>query len=828
MRNRILASLVSLLLVCFQAGAGALIPMTAVTGKPDRGDVTGLLMRYHEVGIDQFLIYPRSGLEIEYMSDEWMRFCRDCLEVADSLGMKVWLYDEYNYPSGNCKGAVTADGYEHCYPKLLMFNNDGNGNYSTELIYNHIQADLLDPEAVSRFIALTHQRYYDEFADYFGRVIPAIFTDEPSFSYSMSSAKGILEANFNSFDKDHFALTWYRGLEEDYKAACGRDLKDDVIAYLHGVPSGELWTNYYTLVGDRMRHVYLESLASWCEGHGIALTGHLMYEKLYKSVRCNGNILKALGVFGIPGFDEANADIALDAREMEISGFSLAQYAGRGKAGEMCELYSVGPADLTMSHQRQLLWMCSAFGINNYIVAVSAMDARGNKEKGDWYFSSGPAQPWFDYYREFGAEAARAAEFARKGYTPDVYVRVPSRYFMSLDKTPAFEKRGVMYLRFLEHLLAWQVQYMLLDEDEKAPEGKLVLGYGPDGFFIEGQDTAYDDLEKYFTEIVRLSPRRLVVSDESGRETRDVLARLWDDGSVILVDLTDNDSNDRTLTVSLDGKKGTVRLLGHDAFAGNLEDMSAENHPVFTPSFNKAMLTPDSSNLVRCLYTRDNPEFRFKLRRSLSGVRLIAREWTDAASITLDGVPLDFSSDADRLPFGFSRLYRASSALDLRRGKHVIRIENGVTDLRYLPTVFMEGDFAYDRDSHTLDRWKGRGRTRSQGCIPDYVGTYGISSTERIPSSEGTVLRLDTNLACTEVLIDGVSLGRKGWGPYEWAVPAEFLGGRHTVTVRISTSIMPMFGDVPLLDDDQPYASWLRIKPGMHGDKASTGVFNVR
>lgn len=34
-----------------------------------------------------------------------------------------------------------------------------------------------------------------------------------------------------------------------------------------------------------------------------------------------------------------------------------------------------------------------------------------------------------------------------------------------------------------------------------------------------------------------------------------------------------------------------------------------------------------------------------------------------------------------------------------------------------------------------------------------------------------------------------------------------------------------MFGDVSLLDEDQPYIGWLRIKPGQHGDKTVTGIF---
>ena len=42
-------------------------------------------------------------------------------------------------------------------------------------------ADILNPEAVQAFIRLVYQRFYDEFSDYFGTTIKAVFTDEPSF-----------------------------------------------------------------------------------------------------------------------------------------------------------------------------------------------------------------------------------------------------------------------------------------------------------------------------------------------------------------------------------------------------------------------------------------------------------------------------------------------------------------------------------------------------------------------------------------------------------------------------------------------------------------------
>lgn len=809
-------TLVSLLVSLDLLAVNPVIPMTAVTGKPGRREVTEMLCDYHEVGIGQFLIYPRSGLEIEYMSEDWFRLCRDCIEVADSLGMKVWLYDEYNWPSGNCKGQVTADGHEDCYPKVMYFDRQDDGSYSNSVELSRKLADLLDPEAVSRFISLTHERYYAEFGKYFGNVIPAIFTDEPIGYVSVPS------------DGGRFGLTWYDGLEQDYRRdSGGRDFYADVAGYLDGKPSGELWTSYYSVYGERMRKVYVEALSRWCTDHGVSLTGHVMYEKLYKGVRCNGNTLKMLSCFGIPGFDEANSDIDINALEMEISGLALVQYASRGKEGAMCELYSVGPADLTLSHQRQLMWMCSAFGVNNYIVAVASMDARGNKEKGDWYFNSGRTQPWFDYYREFCPEAARAAEFARKPYTPDVYVRVPSRYFMSLDKTDAFEVEGKKYLRFLEALLQWQVQFFLLDEDESSPEGKPVLGFGPDGFFVEGGDRRFLDQAEYMEYVTGMAPRAVVVRDDSGNEVRDVLVRRYDDGSVVLVDITDNDAADRLLRVSTPSGDGTVRLQGHGVFAGTCGDMRQALPSEGRKIRGRSAMKLSGCNLARCMHTGDKPEYAFRVRGKLEDVRLYLRSEVDPVTVLLDGREIVLTDDAPLLPEGFRQLYRSSAPFTLERGRHVISFNEGDVDMRYLPSAYLAGDFAYDRARRTFGRWDN-GRLSTADVAADYVGTYDLSFRVRMPLEKGAMISLDSNLACTELLIDGVSLGRKAWGPFEWEIPEECTGGRHELTVRITNSIMPMFGDVPALDEDQPYVDWLRIKPGQHGDKATTGVRELK
>lgn len=62
----------------------------------------------YEKGIRAFMIHARKGLTIKYLSEEWFERVRLAVEEATRLGMKLWLYDEDNWPSGYAGGRVLA------------------------------------------------------------------------------------------------------------------------------------------------------------------------------------------------------------------------------------------------------------------------------------------------------------------------------------------------------------------------------------------------------------------------------------------------------------------------------------------------------------------------------------------------------------------------------------------------------------------------------------------------------------------------------------------------------------------------------------------------
>ncbi len=60
-------------------------------------------------GIPGFLIHPRQGMEVPYMSKEFFDRVKIAVQAAKENDMEVWLYDEYPYPSGICGGEVLLE-----------------------------------------------------------------------------------------------------------------------------------------------------------------------------------------------------------------------------------------------------------------------------------------------------------------------------------------------------------------------------------------------------------------------------------------------------------------------------------------------------------------------------------------------------------------------------------------------------------------------------------------------------------------------------------------------------------------------------------------------
>ena len=64
-------------------------------------------------GVAGVFLHPRSGMEVEYLSEDYWRAIKTSLAECKSLGLETWLYDEYNWPSGVAGGQLLREHPEY-------------------------------------------------------------------------------------------------------------------------------------------------------------------------------------------------------------------------------------------------------------------------------------------------------------------------------------------------------------------------------------------------------------------------------------------------------------------------------------------------------------------------------------------------------------------------------------------------------------------------------------------------------------------------------------------------------------------------------------------
>ncbi len=84
-------------------------------------------------GIPGFLIHPRQGMEIPYMSEEFFERVKLAVKLAKENDMEVWIYDEYPYPSGICGGEVILDHPEFLCKRLKKEVRDVKGGENVRM-----------------------------------------------------------------------------------------------------------------------------------------------------------------------------------------------------------------------------------------------------------------------------------------------------------------------------------------------------------------------------------------------------------------------------------------------------------------------------------------------------------------------------------------------------------------------------------------------------------------------------------------------------------------------------------------------------------------------
>ena len=248
--------------------------------------------------------------------------------------------------------------------------------------------DAMNKEAIERFIEVTHERYYKELGEEFGKSVPAIFTDEPQIRGALSLPDGESDADVT--------LCFTDDLDETFKEEYGVSLLDVVPELLWELPDGKASVHryhYHDHLAERFVSAFSDTIADWCGEHGINMTGHYMSEPtLYSQTLRLGEAMRCYRRQQLPGVDILCGDPEYSTIKQAASVTHQ-----NGKEGLLSELYGVTHWDFDFKgHKLQGDWQ-AALGVTVRVPHLAFMSMEGEAKR-DWPASINYQSPWYEKY----------------------------------------------------------------------------------------------------------------------------------------------------------------------------------------------------------------------------------------------------------------------------------------------------------------------------------------------------------------------------------------------------------------------------------------------
>ena len=270
---------------------------------------------------------------------------------------------------------------------------------------NQTYVDTLNPKAIERFVEVTHERYKETVGDYFGGVVPAIFTDEPQFT-----RKKVLD---NSTDKMDAVIPWTDDFPDSYKAQYGEDIVENLPEIFWEKADGKpsvIRYHYHDHISERFSQAFADVCGSWCRKNGIALTGHMMEEPTLQSqTAALGETMRSYRGFDIPGIDMLCANFEFTTAKQAQS--AVHQF---GREGMLSELYGVTGWDYDFRGYKLHGDWQACLGVTVRVPHLSWY-AMGGEAKRDYPASIHYQSPWWNKFSYLEDHFARVNTAMTRG-----------------------------------------------------------------------------------------------------------------------------------------------------------------------------------------------------------------------------------------------------------------------------------------------------------------------------------------------------------------------------------------------------------------------------
>ncbi len=416
-------------------------PFWSWNGKLEREELIRQIHVMQEMGFGGFFMHSRTGLETEYLGDEWFDLINACADEAERLGMEAWLYDEDRWPSGLAGGIVSQHPEFRQKAILLEVDPEGegedviaefrcrlNGICCTEVerldtgagtflspsqgagkpplqvlrfsiveqgksgFYNgYTYIDTMNRAATDAFLQCTHEKYAAKCGGRLGKSIKGIFTDEPH--------RGALLDGFSMYRPDGANCAPYTpSLFGEFEKRFGYDLRTklpELFLQVDGRRVSQVKWHYVEL----LQQLFLENFAipcnEWCERHNLILTGHVLHEdNLTAQTAMSGSVMRYYEHMAVPGIDVL--------REHNLNYWIVKQLASAarqtGKKWMLSELYGCTGWQMPFAGHKAVGDWQALLGINLRCHHLSWYTMRGEAKR-DYPASILHQSAWYKEYR---------------------------------------------------------------------------------------------------------------------------------------------------------------------------------------------------------------------------------------------------------------------------------------------------------------------------------------------------------------------------------------------------------------------------------------------
>ena len=483
-----------------------------------------------EAGFGGVFFHAREGLVTPFLSNEWFEAFKAALEEAKARGLTVWIYDEDRWPSGFASGLIPAESSKH-RPRalLLVVDNkaysgeeviatfkciqdeksqlpvkceridraESSSNYVYLSFFKYVATtgdswfqgfsyiDLLNPEAVKRFIEVAYEPYIKLFKEDIGKSIPGVFTDEPNIHDSRPRFPPWwkrLTLPPRGMRLPIYALPWTDGFEELFMKVNGYSIIDKLPELFFDIGDYiKTRLDYWKTITKLFVESFTKQLYEWCDRHGLSLTGHFLAEDDLISQLVVGSVMPHYEYMQIPGIDHLGLQIwgsLLTAKQVS----SVANQLSRKRV--LCETYGCTGIYASFEDRKWIGDFLYALGVNMLNHHLVLYSIRGRR-KADYGLLIHWGQPWWPFNRYIEDYYARLSYVLSEGARLVEVLVLHPMYSVWSTYTPVNESTArqinTKYLELLRELIKLHIDFelgdeMLIEKYGSVESGKFVIG----------------------------------------------------------------------------------------------------------------------------------------------------------------------------------------------------------------------------------------------------------------------------------------------------------------------------------------------------------------